>query len=153
MKKNSLLLITLLFIIVLNSCQEDESAKEVKALQEEFDITMKETIAIHDEVMPKMGEINKLLNELEQNKENFESQDYEDVTYQLKEAHQGMMTWMKDLSGTFNKDEINSGITLEDKEALTKKMKQLKEIKVNAETMKQKIVTSLEKGNMLNQSL
>lgn len=151
MKRNTLSLITMLFFVAFSftACQEDESAKEVKALQDEFNSTMKKTIAIHDEVMPKMGEINKLISELEQQSEKMQPEEFEAATLHLQEAHQGMMSWMKSLSETFDKNDINQGITEEDKEMLKAKVGKLNVLKKAADTMKENILSSTQNASEL----
>jgi len=51
--------ISMVFISL--SCQQKEDSTEVKA----FDIQMKQTIEIHNDVMPQMSKINSLITELE----------------------------------------------------------------------------------------
>lgn len=151
MKVKNVSLITMLFFVAFSftACQEDESAKEVKALQEEFNSTMKETIAVHDEVMPKMGEINKLISQLEQQSEKMQPEEFRSATIQLQEAHDEMMSWMKSLSETFDKNEINQGITEEDKEMLKAKVGKLNVLKKAADTMRDNILSSTQNASEL----
>lgn len=143
------MMMALFIAFSFTACQEDEAAKEVKVLQEEFNSTMKETIAVHDEVMPKMGEINKLIGELEQQSEKMQPEEFEIASSHLKEAHQEMMAWMKNLSETFDKNEINQGISLEDKQMLKAKIEKLNELKKAADTMKENILMSTRNASEL----
>lgn len=155
MKKIALSLSLVLFVSISFTACQDEKKKEkseVEILQEEFDKNMKETVAIHDEVMPKMAEINKLLSQLEINSSKMEKEEYERTSAQLQEAHSEMMSWMKYFSEKFDSKEVNSGITSEDRAELREKNEVLKELKIAAENMRDNILESLQKANELNKT-
>lgn len=84
---------------VLVSCQ-----KETSQAKEDYDKTLKEVFAYHDEAMPKMGEIADLIATLEKKTALEAEQPDEEflkAKERLKQAHDHMMTWMKDFSENF----------------------------------------------------
>lgn len=154
MKKVALQLsLVLLVSFGFIACEEDPQKKEIAELQEEFDAKMKETIAIHDEAMPKMGEISNTLQKLEVVQEELDQEEYLRTTEYIEKAHNQMMQWMKDFSNTFDKEEINSGIKSQDIDELKQKHEQLDQIKKDAETMNQSIKESLRYGSELLRSI
>lgn len=154
MKKIALSLsLVLVLSLSFTACQGDQKKEksEVEELQEQFDKTMKESIAIHDEVMPKMSEINSLLAELETQSPKMEEEEYQRVSTQLQEAHMEMMSWMKSFSNEFDRKEVNSGIESEDIDELKTKNEVLENLKTSAEKMRENILTSLKYGNELKE--
>lgn len=145
MKKNTLNL-SLILILMLSfiACEQDKS--EVKQLQKEFDTTMEETIKIHDEVMPRMVEINELLTELDIRSKKKDTVGFKENTEQLESAHKEMMSWMKSFSASFDRHEVNSGITTENIEELKAKNKLVEEYKASAEKMKDNVDKSITEG-------
>jgi hypothetical protein len=99
----------------------------------------KEVMAIHDEVMPKMGEINKLKNDILKRADSLAEAGEEEAAARLKalgeeleEAGSSMMVWMRQYKpGDLTEEEIKS--YLEDQ-------------KVKVEEVKEKINGSLEKA-------
>jgi hypothetical protein len=93
--------------------------------------TMEGVMAVHDEVMPKMGQIAKLSSALkplaDASPEGPEAKALED----LKVAHEAMMTWMKEIGDTFTHEEIMKGAALSDekKEALRIEADKIAEVK------------------------
>ena len=94
-------LVSLLAIFLLVSCTENRQKKEEEELE-------KEVLSIHDEVMPQMGEVARLRDELEKRKENLDSLATEqaaiidELITQLSEANESMMDWMRDYSADFS---------------------------------------------------
>ena len=96
MKILSTLLIATLFLF---ACSGEEAAKEAQfKVQDEL---MASGMAIHDEVMPKMGELNgykrKINNILSSSKEQLTEQQIEqgrEVVVQLDRADEAMKSWM-----------------------------------------------------------
>ncbi len=92
---------------------------------------MEGVMAVHDEVMPKMGQIAKLSSALkplaDASPEGPEAKALED----LKVAHEAMMTWMKEIGDTFTHEEIMKGAALSDekKEALRIEADKIAEVK------------------------
>ena len=93
--------------------------------------TMEGVMAVHDEVMPKMGHMAKLSSALkplaDAAPEGPEAKAIED----LKVAHEAMMTWMKEIGDTFTHEEIMKGAVLSDKkkEALRIEADKIAEVK------------------------
>ncbi len=132
-------------IILITSCQE-ETPKEVKT----FDDKMEKTIAIHDSVMPKMSNINDMISKLEQKKDSLsESKKVQAAKEDLKQAHDQMMTWMKNLSNTFTAEQINQGIQTREADSLKKALKDLDKLKKEAENMQKAINSSIKQAEDL----
>ena len=94
MKKLLILPLIALFVI---SC-----SNERKALKEKHDEVLQEVFDAHDVAMPKMGEINTLLKQLEEKIDSTsESENYIKAQKELQAAHKHMMTWMQDFSSKF----------------------------------------------------
>ncbi|WP_372973649.1 hypothetical protein [Muriicola sp.] len=71
---------------------------------------MQEVIAIHDEVMPKMSDISKLVAELKPMADSTEAgMKYMTAMKDLQAAHRSMMDWMQGFGSRFDSDEILNG--------------------------------------------
>ncbi len=106
MKKNLCLLI--IAALILNfSCKKENTQ-------------MKEVMAIHDEVMPEMGTIGKLVGELKkiENDSTETGQKYMEARIDLQEAHESMMDWMKGFGDRFDYEEISKGKQLSEQKQL-----------------------------------
>ena len=97
--KNFVQLSSILLLFTLVACQNSGPASQ-QSLEEEK--LHKKILAIHDEVMPRMGEINKLRKKLVESLDagTFKSEEdikaaKEAVQY-LENADEGMMQWMHD---------------------------------------------------------
>lgn len=125
-------------IAFILSCakQQPEEAKV-------FDEKMIETIAIHDEVMPEMSKINKLIRNLEAKKDSTNADVYEPAIKDLKKGHDMMMDWMKDFGDEFSKSEINEGIKLTDPDSLKMRLDALEKSKKSAEKMKNQVKSAI----------
>lgn len=110
MKKYALL--ALVFLTVNLSCKNEQ--KETKE-----ETRMERVIAVHDEVMPKMGTIGKLISALEPRVDSTSvGTQYKIAKKDLEEAYTYMMDWMKGFGDRFDSDEILEGKALtEQKEA------------------------------------
>jgi preprotein translocase subunit YajC len=100
--------ITLLLVVmsVILSCKKEQ--KEVKEATQ-----MERVIAVHDEVMPKMGTIGKLINKLEPMVDSTAiGKQHEVAIKDLKEGYNLMMDWMKGFGDKFDSDEIMKGKAL-----------------------------------------
>lgn len=102
LKKTTLLLLSII-AISFTGCKNEQ--KESKNLVEAQNI-YKEAIEIHDEVMPKMSEINSLTKQLEQRKDSMAMaaednaeliQDIDSGINDLKQANDAMQDWMKNV--------------------------------------------------------
>jgi len=135
MKKQLLVFacITLFF-----SCKE-EAKKEKKVTQ------MEQVMAIHDEVMPKMGKLGKLVGELKPMADSLGAQSPQGVAMrELQEANEAMMDWMQGFGNRFNSEEI-----LEGKALSPEKQQWLNEEEEKVKLVKQKINSSIEKAELL----
>ncbi|MFH6603354.1 hypothetical protein ACEZ3G_07695 [Maribacter algicola] len=92
---------------------------------------MKEIIAIHDEVMPKMSRFGKLVSELSSKEDSTEmGLKYREAREDLQTAHKAMMDWMKDFGNKFHYEEIHKGKALseEKQKLLDAEEKKIKEV-------------------------
>lgn len=105
---------------------------------------MAEVVAVHDEVMPKMSEIGKLVAKLKPLADSTETGlPYLKAMLDLQDAHTAMMDWMKGFGDRFDYEEIMEGKPLDSqKEAWLLE----EEVKVNAmrEQVNQSIVNAQE---------
>lgn len=146
-------LLILGFVVVTVSCDEapkdKQETKEVDdqalSYQKKFNQLMKETIAVHDEVMPKMGEIKSLINKLE-GADAEKEEVSEEMIGALKDGHDRMMSWMKKFSSTFDRTETNEGISVTDLEVLEERLNAISESYEDAQEMKNKVNSSIEKA-------
>ncbi len=137
--KRIFLLLTLT-AMTLTGCKSDEQ----QALEQDiaqFDQLTLETMEVHDEVMPNMGQLMELSAQID---ERLEQENLEDPTVKeliesqaaLDQAYGDMMSWMKDYSTTFPY-EAPSPATAEELEEKTPVLMEFKlaidQIKVNTQ--------------------
>ncbi|PQJ16412.1 hypothetical protein [Aureicoccus marinus] len=135
------LVLTLAFVF----CKDDNKQKE-GSQQEQVDDSsaqMKEVMAIHDEVMPKMSELNAMIVKLEAEVDSttVRGQEAAAIVLELQDAYKSMMTWMKDFSQGFTTEEIMDGSELNEEK---KQLLNQEEEKVRI--VRDKINGSLEKA-------
>ncbi|MEM1339715.1 MAG: hypothetical protein AAF634_10995 [Bacteroidota bacterium] len=137
MRKIVFLVFTFLLTISFTSCKTEK--------KEEGPTQMEQVMAIHDEVMPKMGKLGKLVAELKQKVDSTEEGlRYDAAMKDLQAAHQSMMDWMKGFGDRFDSSEILDG------KALTaQKQKWLDEEEEKVKALQQQINSSLEKAEEL----
>lgn len=137
MKRISTIFALILTASILFSCKQDK--KEADNGQ------MKEVVAIHDEVMPKMGKIGKLVGELVAKEDSTAvGQRYAQARKDLQAAHKSMMDWMQGFGSRFDADEILNG------KALTDEKKQwLNEEEVKVKALRTQVDTSIENAEAL----
>lgn len=136
MKKLSVILVvfSLLFSV---SCKEE--TKEITPSQ------MKQVMAAHDEVMPKMGTIGKLVAELNPMADSTEAgAPYLKAKHDLQKSHTAMMDWMKGFGDRFDSDEIMKGKALS-----PEKQEWLNEEQEKVEDLKTLINTSIANAEQL----
>jgi predicted transcriptional regulator len=120
--KKYMLIATSLLLSLTYACKE--SAKTEKPSQ------MQHVIAVHDEVMPKMGTIGKLIGQLEDKiKQTDNPEALIEARTDLREANKAMMDWMKGFGDSFEGDEIMKGKALTEEK---QKILDLEEKKVEA---------------------
>jgi hypothetical protein len=137
MTKKKLILILSIIIAVAHSCKD----------QNKENSQMKDVMAIHDEVMPKMGTISQLVSELDEKITNdTSSNDYITAKEELKAAHKSMMDWMKSFGDRFDGDEILNGKALTEE-----KQKWLDEEEAKVKALKDQINSSIKQAQDLLQ--
>lgn len=124
-------LFSLLFLVF--SCEK--KANELEKLQEEV-------IGVHDEVMPKMGELRKTMKLLEAKADSMAEDSvkeaiYRDLASNIKVANESMMQWMRNFDPTLIQNEVN--------EAKVKEY--LLDQKDKIEKVKYDMLESLSEGN------
>ena len=130
--------LTTLILVIFMSCKEKE--KKSESLTQ-----MKQVMAIHDEVMPKMGTIGKLVGELKPKVDSTETGiAYEMAMKDLQAAHKSMMDWMKGFGDRFTSDEILNGAEL-----TKEKQMWLNEEEKKVIALKKQINTSIENAEKL----
>ncbi|WP_425234811.1 hypothetical protein [Ulvibacterium sp.] len=122
-------------LVVAVSCKEDK-----KSMANPNTAQMEKVMAIHDEVMPKMGTIGKLVAELKPKVDSTEmGMEYEKAMKDLQASHQSMMDWMRGFGDRFDSDEILNGKALTEQ-----KQKWLDEEEVKVRALKEEINSSIE---------
>jgi len=109
------------------SCKAEKESKQ-----------MKEVMAVHDEVMPKMGQLG-----MENDSTDIGKQ-YKEARIDLQEANEAMMSWMQGFGDRFTPDEILNG-----KELPEQKQKWLDEEEEKVKAMREQINSSIEKAQGL----
>ena len=142
MKTKLFLLLSIIALLI--SCA-DSKPEEAKI----FDLKMIETIAIHDEVMPKMGKINQLLSQLETQMDSTNVDKIKPVKEDLKTGHDKMMAWMKSFGDEFSTTEINQGIQLKDEDSLKQRLEALDKSYDDAEDMRNHLQEAIQKAEAL----
>tara|TARA_R110002167_G_scaffold261316_17_gene467844 strand:+ start:3865 stop:4302 length:438 start_codon:yes stop_codon:yes gene_type:complete len=129
-----------IFAVLAFSCKDNNKVKE-----DTNSDPMKSVVAVHDELMDKMGTISKLVGQLKTKVDTTEQgKVYEKAMKDLQEANQEMMVWMQTFGTHFEVDEIMEG------KALTKeKQLLLGEDGKSIEALKEKFNSSIERGKQL----
>lgn len=101
---------TALFVLLMaTSCKNENKASTNEKSQ------MQEVLAVHDEVMPKMGAIGNLISQIDERiKETDSTEALINASQDLKDSHKAMMDWMKGFGERFDSDEILKGKALTD---------------------------------------
>ena len=127
----------LILLLTAVSCKEEK--QEVATTQ------MDQVMAIHDEVMPKMGRIGKLVKELKPKIDSTEAgQNYAAAMQDLQAAHKSMMDWMQGFGDRFDYDEIKNG-----KELSAEKQEWLDEEEVKVKAMRDQVNSSIRRAERL----
>ena len=138
MNKLKYLLLIVLSITLFISCKDEKKTQEGPT-------QMEKVMIIHDEVMPKMGALSKLVAELKAKVDTTKAgQEYEAAMKDLQKANESMMDWMMGFGDRFDSDEILHGKELTDQK---KEWLNEEEVKVNA--LKEQINQSIEKAEKL----
>lgn len=130
--------IAFIFSLIFIACKEEKKMPNKNT-------QMKEVMAVHDELMPKMGKIGRLVGELNSIKDSTDNgQLYKEAKIDLQEAHKAMMDWMKELGDRFDYEEIMKG-----KELTEQKQEWLNEEEAKVKALKEKINGSIERAEKL----
>ncbi|WP_224488555.1 hypothetical protein [Robertkochia flava] len=131
-------------IVLIVVCLIAFSCKQEKANVEEPS-KMEEVMAIHDEVMPKMTTISKLVGELKPIADTAQAgSPYEIAMKDLQAAHKSMMDWMKGFGDRFDSEEILKGKALPEE-----KQRWLEEEEIKVKVMRDQVNSSIENAEKL----
>lgn len=134
----ALFFFAILFLSV--SCKE-EKKEETTSTENQ----MEKVMAIHDEVMPKMGQIGRLVGKLKSKIDTTATgMEYGKAMKDLQDANTSMMDWMQGFGDRFDSDEIMNG-----KELTPEKQELLNEEEEKINVVKEKINSSIEKAEVL----
>jgi hypothetical protein len=138
--KKYILIFAALFAALAFSCKEDKKI-EVSAETSQ----MKEVMAIHDEVMPKMSKIGRLVATLRKKIDTDQgTAEDKQAMEDLQDANKSMMDWMQGFGKNFDSEEIMDGKTL-----TSEKQKLLDEEEKKINIVKEKMNTSIAKAEAL----
>ena len=140
MKSKNILLGLILSLSIL-ACKDEKKSTEMEA-----DISkMEEVMAIHDEVMPEMSTIGKLVAELKPRADSTEmGQKYDRAMKDLQDAHKAMMDWMRGFGDRFDSDEILNGKELTDQKKIW-----LEEEEEKVKALREQIYNSIDQAQKL----
>ncbi len=106
---------------------------------------MEEVMAIHDEVMPEMSTISKLVAELKPLADSTATgQEYDKAMKDLQAAHKSMMDWMGGFGKRFDHDEIMEGKALSEEKQMW-----LLEEEIKVKAMRDQIKISIAQAQAL----
>ncbi len=136
--------LTLFFLVIgaiAISCKEEKKAETSSGENGQ----MSEVMAIHDEVMPKMGKIGQLVGQLKPMADTTaQGKQYEKAMKDLQTANESMMKWMRDFGDQFDSDEIMNG-----KELTEQKKLMLNVEEENIKAVKKLIESSIQNAEAL----
>lgn len=136
--KNVIIAITAVLLLSSISCKKGQESTNVNQ-------KMTEVMAIHDEVMPKMSVISKLVGELKPMADSSDTASpYHQAITDLQAAHKSMMDWMKGFGDRFDSEEILKG-----KPLTAEKEKWLDEEEVKVKAMRDQVYRSIEQAEKL----
>ena len=139
--KSNVLAVVITASFCFFSCKEHSKSTEIK----QGSSKMEQVMAIHDEVMPKMSTIGKLVAELKPQVDTTEQGiRYENAMKELQDSHRAMMDWMQGFGQRFDSDEILNG-----KELSAEKKVWLLEEEVKVKTLREQINSSIENAENL----
>ena len=132
--------IVFLFIgLVFFACNEKKEETNTKPTQ------MQTVMAIHDEVMPKMSKLGRLVGQLKEKVDTTaQGMVYQEAMKDLQKANMAMMDWMKGFGDRFDSDEILNG-----KELSPQKQEWLNEEEVKVKELKEQINSSIARAETL----
>ena len=126
--------LTLVALLTTTSCKESKKDEEPTR--------MEQVMGIHDEVMPKMGTLGKLVGQLKPIADSLGAESIEAKAMKdLQLANKSMMDWMQGFGNRFDLEEIMKG-----KELSEEKEQWLKEEEVKVKKVKEDINSSIERA-------
>ena len=139
--KSKIFLLGLLISLFIISCKEEK-----KSASGEVEMSkMEQVMAIHDEVMPEMSTIGKLVSELKPKADSTEmGMQYGNAMKDLQDAHKAMMDWMRGFGDRFDSDEILNGKELSDQKKLW-----LDEEEEKVKALREQIYNSIDQAQQL----
>lgn len=127
--KNYLLILMIVSTLAISSCKEAKKTEEPSR--------MEHVMKIHDEVMPKMGTIGKLVGQLKPMADSLGAASVEAKAMKdLQDANKSMMDWMQGFGNRFDADEIMKGkeLTEEKKKWLLEEEEKVNQVKTDINT-------------------
>ncbi|PIF01131.1 MAG: hypothetical protein CR994_03595 [Maribacter sp.] len=138
--KKFLSLLALVFLISNISCKDEKKIDESASGKQ-----MAKVMAIHDEVMPKMSVMGRMVGELSSKEDSTElGLQYKNARKDLQDAHKAMMDWMKGFGSRFDSDEILNG-----KKLTEEKQDWLDEEEEKVKALREQINTSIANAEKL----
>jgi len=132
--KKALYIFTVVTFLVFTACKESKTTQEPSK--------MEHVMSIHDEVMPKMGTLGKLVGQLKPMADSLGAESVEAKAMKdLQEANKSMMDWMQGFGDRFDADEIMNGKELSDE-----KKAWLNEEEEKVQQVKENINSSIERA-------
>jgi hypothetical protein len=124
--KKIVTIIVVIGLLSLTSCKESKKVEEASR--------MEQVMLIHDEVMPKMGTLGKLVGQLKPMADSLGAESAEfKAMKDLQEANRSMMDWMQGFGNRFDSEEIMNGKELSDekKQWLREEEEKVQQVKEN----------------------
>ncbi|MEH6512211.1 hypothetical protein [Maribacter arcticus] len=127
-------LLTIVGLLSVTSCKESKKAEETSRMEQVMDI--------HNEVMPKMGTLGKLVGQLKPMADSLGTESIEAKAMKdLQQANKSMMDWMQGFGNRFDPEEIMNG-----KELSEEKEQWLKEEEEKVKKVKEDINSSIQRA-------
>jgi|TARA_R110000868_G_scaffold52313_1_gene165438 hypothetical protein len=127
-------LLTIVGLLSVTSCKESKKAEETSRMEQVMDI--------HNEVMPKMGTLGKLVGQLKPMADSLGAESIEAKAMKdLQQANKSMMDWMQGFGNRFDYEETMNG-----KELSEEKEQWLKEEEVKVKKVKEDINSSIQRA-------
>ncbi|WP_339650656.1 hypothetical protein [uncultured Maribacter sp.] len=127
-------LLTIAGLLSITSCKDSKKVDEPSRMEQVMDI--------HDEVMPKMGTLGKLVGQLKPMADSLGAESIEAKAMKdLQQANKAMMDWMQGFGNRFDSEEIMNG-----KELSEEKEQWLKEEEEKVKKVKEDINSSIQRA-------
>ncbi len=140
MKTGKQIIFLIASIFLIFSCKEEKKEEHTVSNNQ-----MKEVMAIHDEVMPKMSILGNMVGEMATKEDSTAlGLQYKNARIDLQEAHKSMMDWMQGFGSRFDSDEILNGKELSDQKQIW-----LDEEEEKVKSLRNQINSSIEEAKKL----